>query len=414
MQESKKKGSGMVFFLLAFFNIVVMIPYLGPAAVLTTLVADLNIPSTMTAYVVSIYLIMCGVFMFGGSVIGNKIGFKNTWWLGMVAITVGLAISAASPNFAVYFIGRLISGVGFGISMSAMNPIAGIWFQGAKFTAFQTATSALSCIGVAGAFIVFPLFSSWRTATWAFACITLVYTIASIIWVKYPEGYAAILQAPKNSGATKSKPKFGFVFKNKDFMLILIINIVSMCANTVLLTFMSSYFLKEANMAQGTASTVSSLMTFIQIVGAILGGILVGKSGHRKVFMVVGTGLYGLCGIGLVLFGHAIALVVTSAIMCGIAFYLRMPAMGQYFIEETDKPDPDVIAAAAAITTGSPMLINLVASPIAALMVSSMGYGKTILIWHIASLLMIIPALFLNEVGPKSARSKVRDAQSEG
>ncbi|MDR1264940.1 MAG: MFS transporter [Propionibacteriaceae bacterium] len=395
-----------VFILVSSLNLFIMIPYLGPAAILPTLIEDLSIPMTMTAYVVSIYLIMSGVFIFAGSLIGGRIGYHITWWMGLVAVTIGLVVSAVAPGFAVFFLGRMISGLGFGVTMSAQTPLAGMWFQGARFTALQTVTGVIACVGVASAYIVFPLFESWRVALWLFAGITLGFAAVNAVIVKPPPGYAGGT-GRSGGAAAKEKPKFGFVMRNRDFMLILLINAVANSANTVLLTYMTGYFLEEARLSRGLAAGIASVLTFIQMAGAIGGGILTGKTGRRKVFIIIGTACYGVFGVGLVLFGNLIGLVVVSAVVCGMAFYFRMPAMAQYFLEETEEPDPGVMAAATAVTSGLPMLLNLVSSAMAGAMVVAWGYGGTILVWHVAALVMVVPALLLREVGPRARASRV-------
>jgi hypothetical protein len=81
-----------------------------------------------------------------------------------------------------------------------------------------------------------------------------------------------------------------------------------------------------------------------------------------------------------------------------------------YMIEETETPEPAFVAPISAVINGIPMLLNLVGSIVGGVMISALGVGSTILIVHIVALLMFIPALFLDEVGPHSKRAKAAAA----
>nr|WP_281415045.1 MFS transporter [Fusibacter paucivorans] len=399
----------MVALILALFNFVVMIPYLGPAAMLSTIMGDLHVSVSMGGIVVSIYLIMCGLCMFVGSIICNRIGFRETFILGAALITLGLLASASAGSFGLYLLGRTISGVGYGLAQAALFPIASIWFKGSQFATMQTIITACSCLGVALAYIVFPMFGSWRTATWTFTVITLIYTIASFAWLQYPEGVGAQMKQMradvKAGKVAKQKTEFGRVFQYKDFVLILIITIFSMISNTILLTYMVTYFTTEAGMSMTLATTVSSVLTLVQIVGAIAGGILCNTTGRRKPFIVASVAVYGIASIGLVAFGQSIVPVIACAVLSGAGYFLRMPILGMYMVEETEKPEPHFVAPISAIINGLPMLLTLPGSVIGGIMITQVGSGMTIIIMHVIALIMVIPALMLNEVGPKSKRA---------
>ncbi|MDK2866224.1 MAG: hypothetical protein PWP51_64 [Clostridiales bacterium] len=402
----------MVVLILALFNFVVMIPYLGPAAMLSTIMGDLNVSVSMGGIVVSIYLIMCGLCMFVGSIICNRIGFRETFILGAALITIGLVASASASGFSLYLMGRTLSGIGYGLAQSALFPIASIWFKGSKFATMQTVITACSCLGVAMAYIVFPMFGSWRTATWTFTIITLIYTVVSFVWLQYPEGVGEHLKQmredAKSGKVPKQKTEFGRVFQYKDFVLILIITSFSMISNTILLTYMVTYFTTEAGMSMTLATTVSSVLTLVQIIGAVAGGVLCNTTGRRKPFIVASVAIYGIASIGLVAFGQSIVPVIACAVLSGAGYFLRMPILGMYMVEETEKPEPHFVAPISAIVNGLPMLLTLPGSVIGGIMIMKFGSGMTIVIMHVLALLMVIPAMMLNEVGPKSKRATTK------
>lgn len=410
IESSNKIRSNTVFFMLGLGTLLAMIPYLGPAVVLPTLMTELSIPSTALGYVISIYLIVSGVCMFIGSYIQEKIGYLNTYHLGNISITLGIIISAVAPNFLIFMTGRGISGFGFGLLSAAGGPIRAIWFKDKKFTMANSFNQIMSCVGVSLAFILMTslltVTGSWRNVMMIYAGVSLVYTFTCFFVVKYPEGVKESLQqkreAIKSGKIAKQENNLLRPFKFKDYWLILINNIAYIAANTALLTYMVVYFNQEAGISLSNAALISSLLTICQIIGALVGGFLVAQTGRRKIWVIIFSVTYSLSAIIMILAGGNYFIVISMAAIIGICAFARIPGISMYYVELTDTYDPSLVGPAVAMVNGIPMLANIIISGlIGAMVFSPLGYGKSLIIIYAICLASTIPLFWLKNIGPR-------------
>jgi MFS family permease len=413
--STKLKGSTIVFILTGLLSAVVMIPYLGPATILPNLMTDLGIPTTAVGYVISIYLILCGICMYIGSFIQSKLGYNVAMATGVIANAIGILITAIAPNFIIFMIGRGISGFGYGVAMVSFMTIQSMWFQGNRFAAVNSFNSIASCIGISIAYaITAPLMTSlgdWRGVFWAYFAMSAVYALLCIIFVKVPASMVDMIKAQREAMKAGTVPKHKGVltrpFKFKNYWMQLIHNVIYMSVNTAFLTYLTLYFTKEAGISLAIATLVGSVFSLAQIVGALLGGILTARTGRRKPIVITGALVYGLCMMLLVLSGGNIALIFIAAFAAGTAGYLRMPAQAMYLVEETGMYDQDLVGPAASMINGLPMLANLALSPLIALMVmGSMGYGMSFIILGVINLIGAIPLFIASEVGAYDNRNR--------
>ncbi len=413
VKASSKIRSNAIFFMIGFGSLLVMIPYLGPAVILSELMVDLSIPSTALGYVISIYLIVSGICMFIGSYIQEKIGYLNTYHVGNIAITLGILISAVAPDFFIFMIGRGLSGLGFGLLSAAGGPIRAIWFKDKKYAMANSFNQIMSCVGISLAYVLmtslFAVTGSWRNIMLIYTVASLVYTIACFLIIKYPEGIEESLKqkkdAIKSGQIAKQKSNLMRPFMFKDYWFILINNLVYVAANTALLTYMTVYFNQEAGFPTTNAALVSSLLTICQVIGALLGGFLVAQTGRRKIWVIIFSVAYSLSTIIMLLAGGNYFMVIGMAIIIGICSFARTPGISMYYVELTDTYDPSLVGPAVAMVNGIPMLANLFISGfIGAMVFSPLGYGKSLIIIYAFCLVSAIPLFWLTNIGPHAKR----------
>ncbi|MFZ7121390.1 MAG: MFS transporter [Eubacteriaceae bacterium] len=417
---SNKMRSNTIFFMLGLGMLLAMIPYLGPAVVLPTLMVDLSIPSTALGYVISIYLIVSGICMFIGSYIQEKIGYLNTYHLGNISITLGILVSAIAPNFLVFMIGRGLSGFGFGLLSAAGGPIRAIWFKDKKYALANSFNQIMSCVGISLAFVLMTsllaITGSWRNVMMIYASGSIVYTVACFFVMKYPVGVKEALEQKregiKSGQIAKQENNLMRPFKFKDYWLILIHNIVYIAANTALLTYMVVYFNQEAGISVSAAALITSLLTICQIIGALVGGFLVAQTGRRKIWVIIFSVTYSLASITMILAGGNYFIVISMAVIIGICAFARIPGISMYYVELTDTYDPSLVGPAVAMVNGIPMLANIIISGlIGAMVFSPLGYGKTLIIVYAMCLASTIPLFWLKNIGPR-AKNEIRNTEN--
>ncbi len=409
----------MVWFLMVLHNCVVMLPYLSCAAVLVDIMKDVGIPASGSAFVITIITIVSGIFMFFGGGIASAMGYVKGYWFSIIFEIVGILITAMAPNFAIFMIGRILFAMGYGLSTTVNSALGGMWFKGAEFAGFNTAKFVTASIGGALAYMVVgPLVAalgSWRNAYLVYMAIEIVFFIFCLIFIRYPEGVEEGLA--KQKAAIKAgqipKPQFPLarVLKRRNFVFLAVASIFVMMSSSLFQTYLPTYLTAEKGLSAAAASNITGVSMVAGIVGSLLSGFLVGKTGRRKIYHLLGIIVFTLAGFGVILFRNAGAMLVMYALV-NVGFYLRMPAMSQYYLEEITPFDPSTVSPAVAVVNGFPMLMNLVGSFIASPMTANVGYGKTLMIFQLLCIIALILGLFITECGPhaKGAESAGQSA----
>ncbi len=393
-------------------NGVVMLPYLACAAVLVDIMKDVGIPASGSAFVITIITIVSGVFMFFGGSVANALGYVKGYWCSIVLEIFGILITAMAPNFAVFMIGRILFACGYGLSTTINSALGGMWFKGAQYASFNTAKLIAASVGGALAYMIIgPLtgaLGTWRRSYLVFMAVIIVFFIFCLLFIRYPEGVEEGLK--KQKAAIKAgqipKPQFPLarVRRRRNYILLAIASLFVMMSSSLFQTYLPTFLTAEKGLSTSAASNISGVSMFAGIAGSLICGILVAKTGRRKIYHLLGCILFTLAGLGAILFRGAGGILIMYALV-NVAFYVRMPAMTQYYLEEIVPFDPSIVSPAVAVVNGLPMLLNVVGSFIASPMTANVGYGKTLLIFQLLCIISIICALFVTECGPRAKRS---------
>lgn len=411
--EKMEKGGWMIFVLLLLHMLMAMIPYLFCSPILMTLATDLSIPGEALAYVMSIFGIVSGVVMFIGSWFIDKLGYIKAFLFAVACEIVGYVLHALSPTFAVFMVARFIAAFGYGLNSTVVGSIASMWFKGKMFTAFNTLNTVGTSIGSAVAFVIaLPLVemlgNSWKNAYWVFAVVFVAYIILCAIFVKYPAGVGEALAQQKAAIKAGQMPKPEFpmkrVLKTRNFVLLAVGSIFSMCCHNLIMTFLPTYLTTDLNFDPTTASSITGLGTLVGLVGSILGGVLCAKTGRRKMFQVLSSVTYGVCAI-VMMMTSSYVIILTMFVAMNIAFYIRMPAMSQYLVEDVQPFDPAIIAPAAALTCGAPQLANIVLSGVGSSLTLSMGIRTTLIGFAISCFVGAGAYMMMTECGPHAKKN---------
>lgn len=113
-----------------------------------------------------------------------------------------------------------------------------------------------------------------------------------------------------------------------------------------------------------------------------------------------------IIGSFIALLSGSYMIVLITYIVGNVGFYMRSPSMAQYLVEDAQPFDPSIIAPGAALTSGVPMLLNLVVSAVAGAMTVSMGYGTTLIIFVASAVVGLVACFFLTEVGPHAKQKE--------
>lgn len=127
---------------------------------ITQLVADFDTSVTTIQAVITLYCLVMAMFMMTGGKIGDIIGRRRAFTLGLVIYACGSAVTAIAPNVAVLTIGwSVLEGIGAALVLPALAALIAGNFEGKdRLTAYAVIG------GVAGAGIaVGPIVGGWAT-----------------------------------------------------------------------------------------------------------------------------------------------------------------------------------------------------------------------------------------------------------
>lgn len=129
---------------------------------LSQLVADFDTTVTTIQAVITLYCLVMAMLMLAGAKIGDIIGRKRAFAIGLVIYACGSALTAAAPTVAVLALGwSILEGVGAALVLPAMAALIAGNYEG------RDRKGAYAIIGgVAGAGIAIgPILGGWTTTS---------------------------------------------------------------------------------------------------------------------------------------------------------------------------------------------------------------------------------------------------------
>ena len=167
---------------------------------------------------------------------------------------------------------------------------------------FQAKTSIVSIIGgtiftfVAG-LTIDKLEAAGETTT-LFIILTIVIFLLALMQM-----FCLLVAKEGDTKVEKKESPFkavGTLFKNKAFMHIIIINSVWSIANSVTTPFLSTYQIKELGFSMTFISTVTIVLSFLNILAVFLAGKYSIKHTYASLF--IASYIFGLIGFGIIIF----------------------------------------------------------------------------------------------------------------
>ena len=129
------------------------------------LINDLRIDYTQLGLLIGFYLLPGTVIAYPGGLLGQRFGDKQVAILGMTLMVVGGVLTGSSHDYAIFLVGRLISGIGAVLLNVLLTKMATDWFVGRELgTALALLVSSWP-VGIGVALIVLPRLAAplrWR------------------------------------------------------------------------------------------------------------------------------------------------------------------------------------------------------------------------------------------------------------
>jgi EmrB/QacA subfamily drug resistance transporter len=132
---------------------------------ISQLVIDLDTDVTAIQAVITLYSLVMAMFMIAGGKVGDLIGRRRAFTIGLMVYAVGSSITAVAPNVLVLAIGwSVLEGLGAALVMPALAALIAGNYEGPKRAVAYSVIGAVAGAGIA----VGPIVGGWVTTalTW--------------------------------------------------------------------------------------------------------------------------------------------------------------------------------------------------------------------------------------------------------
>lgn len=280
---------------------VTLVAYVVPMATVVATARDLGAGSAGRAWVLSAMSVGLAAFLLASGVVGDGLGRRRTYALGLATLGVAGVVAALAPSTAVLVVARVLQGAGGAAVLSCgLATLAHVFPPGPRRGHATAVWGASVAVGVAAGSVltaVLDVGSGWRPSYWAVAA-------ASLLLV--PPSLRALPDSGAGGGRRIDVAGLGLL-------------VVTMTAAVSALT-QARTGVDAATLALA-AVAVLALVAFVaverRVAGPLLDPDLLGSSGFRAA--TLGSFTLGVGMIGVASFVPTMALVVLHQGLWGAA-----------------------------------------------------------------------------------------------
>jgi MFS family permease len=308
------------------------------ATLTPSLISKLSIDYAQLGLLVGIYLLPGIVIAYPGGLLGQRFGDKRVTILAMALMVAGGLLTGISHDYAVFLVGRLISGIGAVLLNVLLTKMAADWFAGREVgTALALLISSWP-IGIGLALLVLPSAAEVSSAATAFIMTAVAAAMILLL-------LAAIYRVPNATDKAPLAGASGFGLSGREFGLVSLAGVVWALFNSgyiILISFAPSLLIAQGMTAKD-AAIVTSLASWTVVPTIALGGLLVDRIGHATALMTTSLAILGL-SIMLMPSDPSLALMAfigaVGGLPCGAMLVLpvevlrpqsRAPGMGTFY-----------------------------------------------------------------------------------
>ena len=278
----------LVLAVLAFARIAMGFQFQAVASVSPFLVEEFGIDYASIGTLIGLYLLPGVVLALPGGWLGRRFGEKRMVLGGLALMAVGGAVSAYGTSYAILVTGRVLTGVGVVLQFVLMTKMLADWFKGKELVfavslylngwPIGIGLALVTQVGLAAAY-------SWRTvflATAVFCAFTFV--VLALLYRSPPAPKAAAVDATDSRLTLREILMVSFAG-----MIWTFVN-----AGWVITVSFSPGYLRSQGVELNEAATVTSLATWLGVIGLPLGGWLASRLGRPNAFIVASMAIGGL------------------------------------------------------------------------------------------------------------------------
>ena len=283
----------LVLGVLAFARIAMGFQFQAVASVSPFLVDEFRIDYAAVGTLIGLYLLPGVVLALPGGFLGRRFGEKRMVLGGLALMALGGAVSGLGETYSMLVAGRFITGVGVVLQFVLMTKMLADWFSGKELILAMSLYLNGWPIGIGLALVTqagMAAQTSWR----------MVFLTTAVLCALAFGVLAALYRSPPAQPA----PDAGPVITGLSLREVLMVSFAGMIwtflnAGWVITVSFSPGYLRSRGIEFGEAATITSLATWLSVIGVPLGGWLASRLGRPDTFIVVSTVIGGLAVLAI-------------------------------------------------------------------------------------------------------------------
>jgi len=311
----------LVLGVLAFARVAMGFQFQAVASVSPFLVDEFGIDYASVGTLIGLFLLPGVVLALPGGWLGRRFGEKRMVLGGLALMAVGGAVSAMGASYAMLVAGRVLTGIGVVLQFVLMTKMLADWFRGKELVFAMSLYLNGWPIGIGLALVTqvgLATSHSWRAVFFATAVFCALTFVVLALLYRSPPGQADAATA-------------GSRLTLREILMVSFAGMIWTFVNAgwVITVSFSPGYLRSQGVELGEAAMVTSLATWLGVIGVPLGGWLASRLGRPNTFIVVSTVIGGLAVLA-VPYTHAYVLCFS---VIGLIMFLPAGIMAALPIE---------------------------------------------------------------------------------
>jgi len=312
---------------------ILYVQQVSPAPLLGILAEHFGIANNDMLLNMSVSIIFPAIIVASlvGAAIEHRLGLRRLFTVALGFAVVGMLTNYVASSYWVFLLGRFLYGVGFGLAIPFIGSAIMKWYEPHQREGMNTANGLFPFFGaVTGYALMVPIYvllgSSWRNALGAWGIVLAAVMIAWVTMARDP-GLARDVE-PETEGLPE-RGTFFALLRRRSIRLLSVTFICDFLCYSYIATILPTY-LSEIGGLSATAAGLWAALAFpaVGILGGMLGGIHMSRTGRRKPSLVAGQVLK-LAGLLVASLGASVSFgaVVVGVVLFGLGNSCWMPAL---------------------------------------------------------------------------------------
>jgi sugar phosphate permease len=259
-----------------------------------TIMGGFGLTATEFGLMASMYFYAYCIAQIPVGLLADSVGVRVTASAALLIASAGTFLFGVADSPLMLFVGRFIVGLGVAASFVCVMKIQSQWFKEREFSTLSGTCLFLGNVGSLSAQTPFALLVAWLSFRGAFYSISLATFLLAILcfWLvrnkPQDKGFAPVAPVPSaQEPAVGLKQSLLTAVTTKQLM---ILNVFYFFAVPQLLSFSGAWSIAYVRDIYGLSLTASSNLASCQLVGFMLGSIVIGyysdRLGKRKPFLI--------------------------------------------------------------------------------------------------------------------------------